>query len=318
MTQSSTLGKKLRASKWNFWLAGRTIARNLRRGAGGAGGGGRGPEAAGALGLSRDVRVVQGGADAFIGMIGLGVHRTGQIALITGSSHLQFGVSDRPMSLPGLWGTYPDAVYPGREVIEGGQTSTGSIIKWLGRLGAAGEDLAALNHDAAALPPGADGVLVLDHFQGNRTPHVDAFSRGAITGLTLAHGMAHIFRAVLEGISFGTRAIVDLMRDGGFPCTELTVGGGATTSPLWMQIHADAANLPVCVPEVSEAPSLGAAILALHGAGIHRTIEDGIEAAVRPGRRIEPIPENVARYADIYQAYRGLYDALKPLRTELH
>ncbi len=277
-----------------------------------------GEAAASALGLPRTVRVVQGGADAFIGMIGLGVHRTGQIALITGSSHLQFGVTDRGMSLPGLWGTYPDAVYPGREIIEGGQTSTGSIIKWLGRLGAEGQDLAALNRAAASLPPGADGLLVLDHFQGNRTPHVDAMSRGAITGLTLAHGMPHIFRAVLEGISFGTRAIVDLMRDGGFACTELTVGGGATTSPLWMQIHADTANLPVCVPEVAEAPALGAAILALHGVGTYASIEDGIAATVRPARRIEPIPENVERYEEIYRAYRGLYPALKSLRTELH
>lgn len=274
--------------------------------------------AAAELGLPRGVAVVQGGADAFIGMIGLGVHRPGQIALITGSSHLQFGVSDREMSLPGLWGTYPDAVYHGRHIIEGGQTSTGSIIKWLGRLGSEGQDLDRLNDEAAALPPGADGVLVLDHFQGNRTPHVDALSRGAITGLTLAHGMSHIFRAVLESISFGTRAIVDLMRDGGFPCAELTVGGGATTSPLWMQIHADTANLPVSMPEVPGAPSLGAAILAMHGAGLYRSIEDGIAGMVRPGRRIEPIAANVAAYTDIYRAYRGLYPALKPLRTECH
>jgi ribulokinase len=275
-------------------------------------------EAASTLRLPRGVKVVQGGADAFIGMIGLGVHKAGQIALITGSSHLQFGVSDREMSLPGLWGTYPDAVYAGRHIIEGGQTSTGSIIKWLGRLGTEGQDLARLNAEAASLPPGADGLLVLDHFQGNRTPHVDALSRGAITGLTLAHGMSHIFRAVLESISFGTRAIVDLMRDGGFPCAELTVGGGATTSALWMQIHADTANLPVSVPEVPGAPSLGAGILAMHGAGLYRSIEEGIGGMVRPGTCIEPIPENVARYEDIYQSYRRLYPALRPLRAECH
>ena len=91
-------------------------------------------EAAAHLGLPSSVLVVQGGADAFIGMIGLGVTRPGQVALITGSSHLQLGVTDQRFHAPGLWGTYADAVYPGLEIVEGGQTSTGSIVAWLGRL----------------------------------------------------------------------------------------------------------------------------------------------------------------------------------------
>ena len=86
------------------------------------------------LGLSPKVKVVQGGADALIGMIGLGVARPGQLALITGSSHLQFGVTETPIHAPGVWGAYPDIVYPGRWIVEGGQTSTGSIINWLKRL----------------------------------------------------------------------------------------------------------------------------------------------------------------------------------------
>ncbi|EQD64419.1 carbohydrate kinase, FGGY family protein, partial [mine drainage metagenome] len=146
-------------------------------------------DAAEHLDLPASVRVVQGGADALIGIIGLGVARPGQIALITGSSHLQFGVSDQPRHVPGLWGTYRDSVYPGSHLLEGGQTSTGSIIAWLRRLMSGALDLAALNEAAAALPPGAEGVLALDHFQGNRTPHTDSLSRGAITGLSLHHGV---------------------------------------------------------------------------------------------------------------------------------
>ncbi len=270
--------------------------------------------AASHLGLPARVQVIQGGADALIGMIGLGVHRPGQLALITGSSHLQFGVSDRPLSLPGLWGTYADAVYPGRHIIEGGQTSTGSIINWLTRLTGT-TDLARLGEEAARLPPGADGLLVLDHFQGNRTPYVDPLSRGAITGLTLAHGLPHLFRAVIESICFGTRAILDLMQAGGFTCRELSVGGGATTSPLWMQLHADIANLPVSIPEVAEAPALGAAILAAYGAGQHASIDDGIAAMVRPGRRVEPRPDHVEQYDALYHRYAALYPALTSLRA---
>ncbi len=268
------------------------------------------------LGLPETVRVVQGGADALIGMIGLAVAKPGQLALITGSSHLQFAVGSKAAHVPGLWGTYQDAVYPGRTILEGGQTSTGSIIAWLRRVAGEALDLDSLNLEAAKLEPGADGLLVLDHFQGNRTPYTDPLSRGAITGLSLHHTAAHLFRAMLEGIGFGTRAIIDRMTEAGSGAAEITAGGGATRSPLWLQIHADTAGLPVVVPEVADAPSVGAAILAAHGAGHFASIDDGITAMVRTGRRIEPIAANVERYQAIYQRYGALYPALKPLREE--
>jgi ribulokinase len=267
------------------------------------------------LGLPTTVKVVQGGADALIGIIGLGVSKPGQIALITGSSHLQFGITERPCHVPGLWGTYKDSLYAGSYLLEGGQTSTGSIIAWLRRLAGGSLDLAALNTLAAALPPGAEGLLAIDHFQGNRTPHTDPLARGAILGLSLHHEMAHVFRAVLEGIGFGTRAIVDRMREAGLGASELVVGGGATNSPLWLQIHADTANLPVSVPNVTEVPSLGCAILAAVGAGCFASIPEGIAAMVTPGRRIEPNLENVARYEEVYARYAAAYAALKPLRV---
>ncbi|MDQ0510042.1 FGGY-family carbohydrate kinase [Ancylobacter amanitiformis] len=268
------------------------------------------------VGLHAGVKLVQGGADALIGMIGLGVAKPGQLALITGSSHLQFGVSDRAVHHPGLWGSYPDAVYPARHIIEGGQTSTGSILQWLRRLMGGTMDLDALNTAAARLEPGCDGLIVQDHFQGNRTPYVDPLSRGAIIGLTLAHGPEHIFRAIIEGISLGTRAILDEMAAAGFRSTELTVGGGATASELWLQIHADTSGLPVCVPASGAAPSVGAAVLAAHGAGHFGSIDEGIAAMVRPGRRIEPRPREAARYDEIYRSYRALYPALKDVAAQ--
>jgi ribulose kinase len=267
-------------------------------------------KAAGELGLPRSVKVVQGGADALIGMIGLGVAKPGQLALITGSSHLQFGVTDAPLHAPGVWGAYADIVYPGRYIVEGGQTSTGSIVNWLGRL-TGGLDFDELNAKAALLEPGCDGLIVQDHFQGNRTPYTDPLSRGAILGLTLAHEKHHIFRAIMEGIGFGTRAILDAFRRAGYESGEMTVGGGASASDLWMQIHADTSGLPIRIPASPDAPSTGSAVLAAHGAGHFASIDDGIAAMVRPGRTVEPIPANVARYEEIYQRYLRLYPAAK-------
>lgn len=267
--------------------------------------------AAEALGLPRSVKVVQGGADALIGMIGLGVARPGQLALITGSSHLQFGVTEAPIHARGVWGAYPDIVYPGRYIVEGGQTSTGSIINWLRRFCGGNLDLAVLNEKAAALEPGSEGLVVQDHFQGNRTPYTDPLSRGAIVGLTLAHEPHHVFRAMIEGIGFGTRSILDAFRAGGYGSSEMTVGGGATASPLWMQIHADTAGIPVRIPASPDAPSTGSAVLAARGAGRFASIDEGIAAMVRPGTCIEPRPREATLYEEIYQRYLALYPALK-------
>ena len=130
-------------------------------------------EAATHLGLKAGTPVIQGGADGFIAIIGLGVTEPGELGLITGSSHLQLAVTDWIFHRPGLWGAYADCVYKGSAVLEGGQTSTGSVIKWFTNNFAAGTDYNELDRAAADIPPGADGLLVLDHFQGNRTPYID-------------------------------------------------------------------------------------------------------------------------------------------------
>ncbi len=271
--------------------------------------------AASELGLSTSVRVVQGGADALIGMIGLGVAHPGQLALITGSSHLLFGVTDAPIHSPGVWGGYRDIVYPGRYIVEGGQTSTGSIINWLGRLTGGPLDFDTLNAQAASLEPGCNGLIVQDHFQGNRTPYTDPLSRGAMIGLTLSHEKHHIFRAMMEGIAFGTKAILDAFSRAQYTSSEITVGGGAAASDLWLQIHADTADLPIRVAASPDAPSLGSAILAGFGAGYFDSIEDGIDAMVKPGRVIDPNAANVEKYRDIYLQYLALYPALKKVLT---
>lgn len=270
-------------------------------------------KAADELGLSTSVKVVQGGVDALVGIIGLGVAKPGQLALITGSSHLQYGVTDKPIFAHGIWGAYDNAIYPGRYLVEGGQTSTGSIVEWLGRLMNGTMDLDELNRKAAELEPGSDGLIVQDHFQGNRTPYTDSLSRGAIIGLTLAHEPYHVFRAIMEGISFGTRLILDTMAEAGFRGEEITIGGGASASPLWLQIHADTAGLPVVVPASRDAPSVGAAVLAAKGAGHFDSIDEGIAAMVKPGMRIEPRKRESALYNEIYARYRALYPALKSL-----
>src|SRR5262249_44202416 len=157
---------------------------------------------------------------------------------ITGSSHLQLGVSDQLLHGKGIWGTYPDAVIPDLYIVEGGQTSTGSMVNWLKRLLPDSISYDKLNAEAKALPPGAEGLVVRDHFQGNRTAYTDANARGVISGLTLKHGPAHLYRAMIEGVSFGTALIFETMRANGFSPKEVVICRGATPSDLSLPIHA--------------------------------------------------------------------------------
>ncbi|KAI7844200.1 hypothetical protein COHA_002334 [Chlorella ohadii] len=244
-------------------------------------------------------------------VVGLGVIRPGQLALLTGSSHLHLGVTDKVFHGKGIWGVYPDAILPGVHMVEGGQTSTGSAVAWYRQL--VGEaDYAALNEEAAAVPPGCEGVVCLDHFQGNRTPHTDALSRGAITGLTLKHGRGHVFRSLIESICFGTEQIFETMRAAGFTPDSVTIAGGATRSELWLQIHADVSNVPFILTKVADAPALGCAILAAVAAGLFPDVPAACAAMVHQDRVVQPDPQRHAEYRRHFQAYTALYPALKP------
>lgn len=267
------------------------------------------------LGLPAGLPVAQGGADAFIGMLGLGVIRPGSLAFITGSSHLLLGLSDAPFHGRGIWGTYTGALLPGMHVVEGGQTSTGSAINWFKRNFAADASYACLDGEAAAVAPGADGLTALDHFQGNRTPFTDPHSRGAFGGLSLGHGRGHLFRALLESVAMGSRLILDSFESGGFNAAELVLSGGVTNSPLWLQIHADVIGRPINLTEVADAPALGSAILAAVGSGHYGSITEGVSAMVRRTRTIEPNLAAHRCYDEPFARYQMFYGAQKYWRV---
>ena len=265
--------------------------------------------AAAHLGLAPGTPVYQGGADAQIGVIGLGVTAPGDMALITGSSHLLLGLSANAIHGDGFWGTYASALLPGLHVVEGGLTSTGSVISWFQRQFCGDTGLAALDAEAALVAPGSEGVVALDHFQGNRTPHTDPHSRGALVGLSLSHTRAHVYRALMESIAMGTRLILDSLADGGYDIGDLVLCGGASQSPLWLQIHADVMGRPLHLPRVSDAPTLGCAILAAAGAGEYDSIEQAATAMVHRQSVIEPDPQTHTAYAAPYARYQALYRA---------
>ena len=289
-------------------------------------GGLRGPVAE-ELGLEPDTPVAEASVDAYAGALGLGVVEPGALALITGSSHVIIGHAAEPVHDPGFWGAYTDALIPGLYTVEAGQASTGSIVAWFKNQLAGGVLAEAerrgvdaydiLGELAREVPAGSNGLLVLDHFQGSRSPHADPHARGAISGLSLSHGPGHVFRALIEGVCYGTEDILRKLRDHEFVPKLTVVSGGPANSALWMQIHADVSNVPITFAEVNEGPVLGSAIQASVGAGIHPDLSTAAKSMVRLGRTIEPDAARHEEYRFWVDRYQELYGAIRDVQHQV-
>src|SRR2546421_3445864 len=289
----------------------------------------RGPnkKEAEALGLPPGIPVAEGGADSMVGTVGMNVLAPGKIALITGSSHAIFGVSAQAIYGAGFFGAFTDAVVPGQYVVEGGQVSTGSIVKWFqdnfcgGLLEEANRQglglYELLNKRAEDLPVGSEGLIVMDHWQGNRNPYTDSEARGMIWGLTLKHDTTHIFRWIVEGICYGTELIFRTLRQYGFEPQEIVACGGPLKSQLWTQIHADVSNLPITFTKVSNAALLGSAILAAVGAGIYPNIQEAADHMVHTSHRIEPDQQRHKEYQFYVEKYIATYLQMRDLMHDV-
>ncbi len=276
------------------------------------------PTAASELGLRPGIAVSMSGIDAHAGMVGMNVLAPGTLALITGTSTCQLAQSSHPVIDPGLWGPFEDAVVPGEWTLEAGQASTGGTVRWLldvlgGTLPANSDRYAVADAAAAGVQPGAEGLTVLDFWQGSRTPIKDPKARGTIWGLTLAHGPGHLLRAVYEGTAYGNRHILEKLGELGVPTTSITACGGGTRSTLWLQILADVAGVPITQTTVADAVALGSAMCAAVGAGAFADLHAVGQAMVHPGVIIEPDASTRAIYDEGYARYKDTYAALAPL-----
>lgn len=278
------------------------------------------------IGLAPGTPVAQGGIDAYAAMLGLGVVRPGRMALVMGSSTCALALCREARFGSNVWGPFPDALIKGTWVLEGGQTATGSIVKWFADNFAGREQVEAerrgrsrydvLDELAAEVPPGAEGLVLLDYWQGNRTPLRDPRARGAIWGLSLRHGVGHIMRAIYEGTALGTRHILEDLQGAGFVADGIYATGGGTRSQLWLQIHADACQVPIYLTEQSEATALGTAICGAVGAGLFGDMTAASEEMVRVTGEIEPNPLWAETYDTLFARYVETYLRLKDLMHE--
>lgn len=169
---------------------------------------------------------------------------------------------------------------------------------------------------ASASPTGSNGILFLPHMLGSFSPVIDAESAGAFIGLRNNHTRSDMFRAVIEGVNFQFKDIIDSIQESLNEKPEKIIAiGGPTRNDLWMQTKADITSMVVEIPDVAEPVTLGAAMLAGIGAGVYDDLPQAYEAVRKKTRIIEPNEKEHSKYVDIYKKYKKLYSALKGIRS---
>jgi len=259
--------------------------------------------------------------DAHAALPAAGIVSEGKLMLIVGTSccHIVMAKEDVPVN--GICGSVQDGVAPGFVAYEAGQACVGDGFDWFVKTcvpahyaeeaeknGQSLFDL--LTERATPLAPGSNGLLVLDWFNGNRTPYVDAALSGAIVGLTLHTRPEEIYRALLEATAYGTKTIVDLYERHGVAVNEVYAAGGiAQKNPLLMQIYADVLNKPIRVAASAQAGAKGSAVFAAVAGGCYDTLAEAANAIADAWtEEYLPLPERVDAYAALYREYATLSD----------
>ncbi len=267
--------------------------------------------AAAETGLPMGIPVVGGGGDQAANAVGTGAVVDGIVTLSLGTSGVVFASSDRPIIEPdGRLHAFCHAV-PGKWHLMGVMLSAAGSLRWFRDTFAPDQSFEQLMVAAADIPAGSEGLIFLPYLTGERTPHPDPLARGAFIGLTVRHTLAHMVRAVLEGVAFGLRDSFELMKAAGLAdMTQVRVSGGGTKSALWRQILADVLQAEMVTINTAEGAAYGAALLAAVGTGAFSSVEAACEQLITV-TSTTAVGDNAADYDRIYALYRDLYPILQ-------
>jgi xylulokinase len=284
-------------------------------------------EAARAMGLRAGIPVVGGGGDQAAGAVGNGIVTAGIVSATLGTSGVVFAHSELPTRDPkGRVHTMCHAV-PDKWCVFGCMLSAGGSFQWLRNQLGADEIKAAkkngvdpyelLVKNAQRAPIGSEGLFFLPYLTGERCPHPDPSARGGWIGLTSRTTRDMLIRSLLEGVTFGMRDALEIMRQMGIPIREVRASGGGARSDFWRHLQADVYNAPIVLTNASEGPAYGVALLAGVGTGVWSSVEQACKASIRQVARITPNRKLAAAYERHYATFGKLYFDLKDRFPEM-
>jgi xylulokinase len=274
-----------------------------------------------ATGLKRGTPVVAGAGDQAAGAVGNGVVQRGILSATIGTSGVVFAFSDDVRMDPeGRVHTFCHAV-PHKWHIMGVMLSAGGSLRWfrdtLGTLEVRMGELTGtdpyvfMDSEAVQAKPGCEGLIFLPYLMGERTPHSDPNAKGVFFGLTLRHKKQHLIRAIMEGVAYGMRDSLEIIRGLGVDIQQIRGSGGGARSNLWRQIQSDIYGTELATINVDEGPAFGAALLADVGSKVYGSVEEACQKTIRIVSRTLPKRENVMLYDKYYGIYKTLYPTLK-------
>lgn len=278
------------------------------------------PDAAGKIGLSEKTAVVIGGGDGPCATVGAGATGEGDAYVYYGSSSWIAVAGRKPLYDPDQRTFNLCHLDPGLYMAPGTMQSAGGSYEWLRDTVCLAEKHASevsgmgtyelMSAEAASSVPGAKGVIFLPYLLGERCPYWNPNARGAFVGLSRAHVRADIIRAVLEGVVFNLRVILDLFRHQGVQIEELTAIGGGVQSDLLSQMMADIYKVNIKRPVVlEEATSFGAAVAGGVGTGIFGGFDE-VKDMIAIRETVEPDPASSAAYEELYPVFQDAYRSL--------
>ena len=266
-------------------------------------------EAAELTGIRAGIPVITGTIDAWAEAVSVDAHGIGDLMLMYGTTMFLVNTVPDKITSPSLWGTV--GALPGTTCLAGGMATSGAITGWLKDL-FGDTDFAALVKLAEQSGPGANGLLMLPYFAGERTPIMDPQARGLVAGLTLSHTRGDLYRAALETIGFGVRHNVEVIEAAGGDVRRIVAVGGGTQGKLWTQIVSDITGRPQVIPSQTIGASYGGALLAA------QVVEEVSITTWNPVLEIrEPRPDLAETYSSLYTDYRELYTATRDITHNL-
>jgi xylulokinase len=279
-------------------------------------------------GLAPGTPVVICAGDVAVAQSGSGANQAGRAHLCIGTA-TWVGLSSK------VFQNDPDKPFwalshidPDKWVIAGEMETGGGALMWFRDAFCQEEDrqaqaagistYALLGQMAEAIEPGSEKLLFLPWLSGERAPVLDHYARGGFVGLSLGHTKSHMARAVMEGVAFHIRWIIEALESLGLPVGEINAIGGGSSSPVWTQIISDITERSLNIVEHPlEAGAMGAALAVAVGMSIYPNME-AVDEVIQIHHRVEPRIQNQARYSALYQEYRAIYAALAPIYCRLH
>ena len=254
---------------------------------------------------------IAGAGDQQAAALGVGVIEPGTVSVVLGTSGVVFAALPRyAHDAEARVHAFCHAVPETWEAM-GVMLNAAGSLRWFRDALAPGTPFDELVSEAGRWGPGAEGLTFLPYLQGERTPHADPEARGSFTGLSLRHDRGALVRAVLEGVAYGLRDSLELLRELGVTPEQGRVSGGGARSRLWLEIVASVLGLPVELTVVEEGSAYGAALLAGIAEGVFTDAREAIGSCVRVGETVEPNPDWAHEYEDGYARYRALYPAIR-------